>query len=66
MGIKRSLPLSQTGEDWRMPTIFYITVTISLIAETCLKDTKQLIIIRVITLPILIGLILLGIFGFLD
>ena len=49
-----------------MPLIFFLAVAILLCAETYLKDSKYLMIIRVTTLSILIGTILLGVFGFLE
>lgn len=49
-----------------MPTIFFVNVAILLFAETHLKHSKYLIIIRLITIPICLGLVLLGILGKLD
>ncbi len=49
-----------------MHLIFFLAVAILLCAETYLKDSKYLILIRVITLSIMIGTILLGVFGFLE
>lgn len=49
-----------------MPTLFFVSAAIIILAETHLKDSKYLIIIRLITIPICLGLVLLGILGKLD
>ena len=49
-----------------MPTLFFVSAAIIILAETHLKDSKYLIIIRLITIPICLGLVLLGIPGKLE